>query len=126
MAGSLAPGHIALWNDVFKPGIILAFPVYMQAILAFYRNFVWSSAFITIFGCYLIVAHGSWAFIAPVFWMKVLTNIVLGLYTHIFRAEQYCFFLHFGFDKARLYMYTFTLDMMIWLMLSVLTIKLFL
>jgi hypothetical protein len=98
----------------------------MPAIFAFYRNFVWFSSFISLFGCLLITLYGSWTFIVVVFWGKVATNVFLGLYIHIFHSDQYHFFHHLGFDKLRLYLFTFFLDMVIWLVLSLLTIALLL
>jgi hypothetical protein len=98
----------------------------MPAIFAFYRNFIWFSLFISLSGCLLITVHGSWAFMVVVFWGKIATNVFLGLYIHVFHSDQYHFFHHLGFDKPRLYLFTFLLDMAIWVVLSLLTIFIFL
>jgi hypothetical protein len=94
----------------------------MPAILAFYRNIAWISNFITVFGCYLIWQSHSWAFIVVVFWIKLCTNTLLSLYVHFFHADQYYFFQNLGFGKTALHGFTFMLDMLVWLILSMVTI----
>jgi hypothetical protein len=98
----------------------------MSAILTFYRNFVWLVSFITLLGCYLMFSAGSWTFIVVVFWIKIVTNISLGLFIHIFHPNQYYFFNNLRFGVLQLYVFTFILDMLIWFMLSALTISIFL
>src|SRR5688572_24423465 len=95
----------------------------MSVIFTFYRNFIWFANFISLFGCYLLWVYGSWAYMIAVFWVKVSTNTVLGLYIHIFNADQYYFFNNLGFRKTELYVFTFLLDLSIWLMLSLITVK---
>jgi hypothetical protein len=98
----------------------------MSVILTFYRNFVWLVIFITVLGCYLMFSAGSWTFIVVTFWMKIITNITLALFIHIFHPSQYYFFNNLGFGVLQLYVFTFILDMLIWFILSVLTINVFL
>ena len=98
----------------------------MRVILTFYKNFLWFVLGISLFGCYLIWVYGSWQFMITVFWIKIVTNILLGLYILIFHPEQFYFFLNLGYSKMKLYTLTFILDMAIWFVLSVLTIKIFL
>jgi hypothetical protein len=107
-------------------GTILAFCAPMAVILTFYRNFVWLVNFVTLLGCYLIWLNGSWSFVIVVFWIKLLTNIILGLYIHIFHEDQYAFFQNLGFNKLQLYVFTFILDMTIWAAFSLLTTRLLL
>jgi hypothetical protein len=78
------------------------------------------------FGCYLLLMYGSWQFIVMAFWLKVITNILLGLYIHIFSSEQFYFFHNLGFNKTRLYSSTFVVDMLIWSLMSWITLKLLL
>jgi hypothetical protein len=104
----------------------LHFDLVMNTILIFYRNFVWLANFISLFGCYLIVVSGSWLFVTVVFWVKISTNFILGLYTHIFHPDQFYFFNNLGYSKPKLYALTFMFDMTLWMILSLLTIKLLL
>lgn len=98
----------------------------MRIVLTFYRNFSWPVLGISLFGCWLIWIYGSWQYIVLVFWMKVITNTLLGLFTHIFSPDQFYFFNNLGYNKIRLYVFTFFLDMVIWFLLSWLTIKILL
>jgi hypothetical protein len=70
--------------------------------------------------------NGDWNAIASSLWMKLFTNVILGLFIQIFSPEQLYFFHNLGYNKIRLYMFTFILDMVIWVLLSWLTIKIFL
>ena len=98
----------------------------MHVVLTFYRNFLWIVLAISLFGCFLIWSYGAWHYIVIVFWAKVGTNTLLGLYIHYFRSEQFCFFANLGYSKIRLYAFTFALDMFLWFLLSWVTIKVFL
>lgn len=98
----------------------------MRIILTFYRNFSWVVLSITFFGCSLIVMSGTWNFVVSIFWMKLFTNAMLGLFIHIFSPEQLYFFNNLGYSKTRIFASAFLLDMVIWFLLSWLTIKIFL
>ena len=98
----------------------------MQVVLTFYRNFSWIVLGISLFGCVIVLAYGSWQYMVVVFWTKVLTNTLLGLYINYYRSEQFCFFANLGYSKIRIFTFTFILDMLIWFLLSWLTIKLLL
>ncbi|HEX6227305.1 MAG TPA: hypothetical protein VFZ52_22970 [Chryseolinea sp.] len=99
---------------------------YMRVILIFYRNFLWPAIGISLFACWLIWMSGSWHFIAASFWMKVVTNLFLGLSIHIFSPNQLPFFNNLGYNTIILYTYTFLFDMMLWLLLSWVTIEILL
>jgi hypothetical protein len=95
----------------------------MIPIFFFYRNFVWLASFFTLVSCHLTFLYGG-LFVVYTIWMKVLTNIVLALYIHIFHPDQYIFYNNLGFDKARLYILTFIFDFIVWVTLTFLTILL--
>ena len=95
----------------------------MRVIFTFYLNFLWFAISISLFGCWLITIYGSWQYIVMIFWTKVITNAFLGFFIHIFSPSQFYFFKNLGYSKSKLYALTFTFDMVIWLLLSWLTIK---
>jgi len=95
----------------------------MRVILTFYKNFSWLVLAISLLGCWLIWLYGSWQYMIVVFWTKVLTNTLLGLFIHIFSPSQFYFFKNLGYSKTRLYTYTFIFDMVIWFIMSWLTIR---
>jgi hypothetical protein len=98
----------------------------MHVVLTFYRNFRFVASAITLFGCYLVVASESWLFVMPMFWTKIFTNVILGLLVNYFSADQFCFYANLGYNRIRLFALKFILDMVIWGVLSWLTIKIFL
>jgi len=98
----------------------------MRVIFSFYRNFIWFVTGISMFGCYMMWLYGSAAFMIFVFWVKIVTNILLGLYVNIFHDSQFYFYYNLGFSRTRLFAATFMLDMLIWILMSVLTITIFL
>lgn len=98
----------------------------MNVVLTFYRNFSLVALGISLIGCVLVLAYGSWLYMVVVFWTKVLTNTLLGLYINYYRPEQFYFFANLGYSKIRIFAFTFILDMLIWFLLSWLTIKVFL
>jgi hypothetical protein len=95
----------------------------MRVVLTFYKNFLWFTVGISLIGCYLIWLYGGWQFSVAVFWLKVVTNTLLGLYVNIFDPEQFFFYNNLGFSRLKLFVLTSVLDMMLWLCLSVVTIK---
>lgn len=96
----------------------------MQVILIFYQNFIWLALAISLMGCWFIGMYGSWQYIVVMFWIKVITNVLLGLFIHIFSPSQFYFFQNLGYNKESLFTHTFILDMGIWFTMSWLTIKL--
>jgi hypothetical protein len=55
----------------------------------------------------------------------VITNIFLGLFVYIFKADQFYFFKNLGYNKVRLFAFTFSFDMLIWFTMSWLTLRIF-
>lgn len=73
--------------------------------------------------CYLILWEGSAVTAIYMFWMKIITSIVWGLFFHLFGSEQLYFFNNLGYSKERLYISTGMMDMLIWLIVTVITIQ---
>jgi hypothetical protein len=96
----------------------------MTRLLTFHRNFVWPLTFISLFGCFIILASGSWLFAITMFWTKVITNTLTGFYFHLFHQEQFYFFHNLGYTKTQLYAFCFLFDMAVWAALTALTISL--
>jgi hypothetical protein len=107
-------------NKWYNPCLLLAA---MNAMLLFYRNFLWFANSISLFGCLLICIYGGWQFAIAVFWTKIGTNVLLGLYVELFQHEQFIFFNNLGYTKVQLYGSSFALDMLAWFTLTILTIK---
>jgi len=94
----------------------------MRAAFAFYRNFIWIANAISIFGCFTILLNGKPTFIIPVFWMKICTNILLGIYVNVFQDEQFYFYYNLGFTRKRLFALAFAIDLSVWICMTLLTL----
>jgi hypothetical protein len=94
----------------------------MLVVFAFYRNFIFVSIPVSLFGSYLVWSSGAAYAVIWVFWMKVFTNLSLGAYVHFFRPEQLYFFYNLGFPRWKLYSWTLATDFFIWLVLTYITV----
>jgi hypothetical protein len=91
----------------------------MIATLTFYRNFLIPCSAISAIGFSFQFASGSPYFVTITFWMKVITNVLLGLYVHFFKSETLVFYHNLGLTRQQLYGGAFILDIGIWLLGSV-------
>jgi hypothetical protein len=55
------------------------------------------------------------------FWIKSLSSALLGVVFHLGRAEQLHFYHNLGFSTTRLYAFTLTLDLLLWLVMIIIT-----
>jgi hypothetical protein len=88
----------------------------------FYRSFIIPETFLNLLSCYLIWQAGSGKIILYLFWMKVIANAFIGIFIHLFQAQQLYFFNNLGYSAKRLYIHTAALDFLIWICLSLITL----
>lgn len=91
----------------------------MRVCLTFYRTVM-----IPLTGISVICACQVWQaqsvyFVLPVFWLKIITTVIMGTYIAIFRSEQFIFFNNLGYSRTRIFLYCFMLDFLLWLLLMV-------
>lgn len=89
--------------------------------LLFYNNFSLATNAISIFGGYLILQFGTMAFVMPVLCMKLVTNGLIGLMFHFFKQNQLYFFQNLGVSVTQLYLFSFLMDMILWLGFTIIT-----
>jgi hypothetical protein len=82
--------------------------------LLFYQNFAVITIAISMFGGYLILESGIGLFVIPVFFMKVITNGLIGLIFHFFRQNRLYFFHNLGVTAFDLYVSAFFIDLLLW------------
>lgn len=97
----------------------------MKAVLLFYRNFSVPALLLSALGCFLMIRTGIPLSLVYVFWLKIWTSILFGLYVHFFRSASYVFYHNLGFSIVRLYTFTLLIDFGIWLIMSLLSILIF-
>ena len=96
----------------------------MRVCLAFYRTLA-----LPLIGISVICAHQVWQaqsgfFVFRVLWVKLLTTFVIGGYIALFRSEQFVFYNNLGWSRAELFIWSFLLDFLIWLLLVILAVQL--
>jgi hypothetical protein len=89
----------------------------MNVVLTFYRNFIWPVTFISLISCYLLF-DGSAKDVVYLFWMKIITNLFMGIYFEIFHPNQFYFFYNLGYSKTNLYIGVAIVDLSVWLLLT--------
>ena len=104
-----------------------------RAILIFYRGYCIPAFMITLFCCLgariTSVAqiqdhkefYGIMMFIAPFFWIKTITNILMLLYLIQFKAHERFFYANLGIRRGELWIITFLMDYMVFFMAVYLT-----
>ncbi len=90
----------------------------MRVCLTFYRTLA-----IPLVSVSLICASQVWLahsvyFILRVFWVKVLTSLVTGIYIFLFRSEQFIFYNNLGHSRGQLFVFSFALDFVLWLLMQ--------
>ena len=97
-------------------------PKSLRIRLLFYQNFAMATIVVSLFGCYLIVASNTGVFVVPVLFMKIITNGLIGLIFHFVKQNQLFFFQNLGVSAMQLYTAAFSIDMVLWLSITLLTI----
>lgn len=104
------------------PGTILALNRPMRALLTFYKTVAVPLIGITFICALQVLQAQSGYFVVRVFWLKILTSIVIGTYLAIFKAEQFVFYNNLGLSRARLLLLSFLLDFTIWMVAMTVTV----
>jgi hypothetical protein len=90
----------------------------MNIIFAFYRNFIWPTTLTTLVSTYLLSGNAA-GNVVYMFWMKLITNFLYGVYFEFSQVQQFYFFNNLGYSKLRLYTSVVTIDFSIWLVLTI-------
>lgn len=91
----------------------------MRACLTFYRTLALPLIGISLICAYQVWQAGSAYFIFRVLWAKVLTSLVIGTYIFLFRSGQFTFYHNLGYPVSRLFIFSFVLDFLIWVVIMV-------
>ena len=95
----------------------------MRVCLIFYRTVALPLVTISLVSAYQVWQAHSVYFIIPVFWVKILTTVIIGVFITVFRSEQFIFFYNLGYSRVKLYGFSFLFDFMIWSVLMCITAK---
>ena len=96
----------------------------MKAGLMFYRTLAIPLIAISLICALQVWISGSGYFVFRVLWVKILTTVVIGTFIALFRTEQFVFYNNLGWSRPRLLVFTFILDLSIWLLLMTITVML--
>lgn len=104
-------------------GTILALPCTMRVCLTFYRTVAFPLIFISMVCSFQVWSAQTAYFILPVFWVKIITSLIVGTYIALFRSEQFIFFNNLGYSRTRVLVFSFFFDFLIWLFIMSVTVK---
>ena len=95
----------------------------MRVCMTFYRTIAFP-----LIGISLISAHQVWQsqtgyFVFRVFWVKIITSLIIGTYVALFRNEQFVFYNNLGYSRASMLLYSFGVDFLIWLLIIVIVCR---
>jgi hypothetical protein len=96
----------------------------MRTWFTFYRTLAFPLIGITAICAYQVWAAHSVYFVFRVFWVKVLTTVVIGTFIYLFRSEQFVFYNNLGYSRTRLFILAFLFDFLIWIVFMVATANL--
>ena len=89
----------------------------MRVCLTFYRTVALPLIAISLICCHQVWQAHTMYFMIPVFWVKVLTSLIIGGYIALFRSEQFIFFNNLGYSRTKIFAYSFAFDLLIWLLM---------
>lgn len=89
-----------------------------------YRNIAVPSSLITFFCCYHAWMSNTVTALSLLFWVKVITSLILIGYIQLFKSELATFFMNLGMGRLRFYISIFAIDIGIFFVLTVLVLQL--
>ena len=91
----------------------------MRVCLVFYRTVAFPLIGISIICALQVWQAGTGYFIFRVFWVKIITSLLIGAYIALFRNEQFIFYNNLGYPTSSILLYSFLLDFLIWFLLMI-------
>ena len=91
-------------------------------IINFYKSFAFASWMITLSSLVIIYTHGIHTF-TVLFWFKIFTIGLIIYFINSFKANEFYYYKNLGISKLRLWISTISLDLILFILLIVLTLK---
>jgi hypothetical protein len=94
----------------------------IRLLFTFYKSFAFASLLITM-ACLSITYNSGLSAFAVLFWFKIITYSLIFAYLHSYKKDMYYYYKNLGLSKKHLWVSTLSFDLILFLLLITLTIK---
>jgi hypothetical protein len=111
--------------NIYSHCISHQLPTIMRAIrlvFTFYKLYAFASLVITL-SCLSIIYTWGISTFAVLFWFKIITLGLIFYYIQNFKKDKFYYYKNLGLSKKQLWIWTFAFDFILFLILSILTLK---
>jgi hypothetical protein len=91
----------------------------LPALLTFYRSFFLFTGSISLFAGYMLWNSKSVTSLLLLFWMKLITNALIGFLFSTFKKEGFYFYNNLGFSAKQMLLGVLLIDVLLWLFISI-------
>lgn len=91
----------------------------MRICMAFYRTVAFPLISISLISVFQVWEAQTALFVFRVFWMKLITSLIICAYIALFRAEQFVFYNNLGYSRTSALLYCVIADFLLWLLMMV-------
>lgn len=95
----------------------------LRLIGTFYRSFIFASSIITLSSISIIYTNGI-SVLAILFWFKIITLGLIVYFINTYKSKEIYYYKNFGLSKLFLWGSTLLIDMFLFIILLILTLKL--
>jgi len=90
----------------------------LRLLITFYKSFAYASIAITLTPLYWAYTRGFVLFM-PLLWVKIITSAMIFYLVYSFKKEEFYYYKNLGIAKKYLWIGTFSIDFMIFLILTI-------
>jgi len=91
----------------------------LPALLTFYRSFFLFTGSISVFSDYILWNSKNVASLLILFWMKLVTNALIGFLFITFKKTGFYFYNNLGFSTNQMLTGVLVIDLLLWLLISI-------
>ncbi len=89
------------------------------ALLTFYRSFFLFTGSISLAAGYMLWNSKSITSLFMLFWMKLVTNALIGFLFTTFKKEDFFFYNNLGFSAKQMLLGALLIDLLLWVSISI-------
>lgn len=94
----------------------------IRLIFTFYKSFAFTSILLTL-ACASVTFKWGLAPFTLLFWFKILSLALIFYYIHSYKSHEYYYYKNLGLSKQFLWISTFILDMILFVLFIILSVK---
>ncbi|NQU34832.1 MAG: hypothetical protein HQ521_16515 [Bacteroidetes bacterium] len=93
----------------------------LRLILTFYKSFAFASSIITL-ACLSLLFANSISVFTILFWFKIITLVVIYFFINSYKRKEMYYYLNLGISKKALWTSVMVLDLLLFILLTIVTI----